>query len=101
MGKAIDIRLPGYHARRLRKQCIALKSGGVGYYPKSDFVHIDTGPGPHLVVANPASTAIDQSAENRLFILYYGSARSANTNWKPVTHNSKLYLHVQLISRDG
>ena len=43
-GKAIDIRLPGYRAQRLRKQCIALRSGGVGYYPKSDFVHIDTGP---------------------------------------------------------
>jgi uncharacterized protein YcbK (DUF882 family) len=43
-GRAIDIRLPGYHTKRLRHLCIAMKSGGVGYYPKSDFVHIDTGP---------------------------------------------------------
>lgn len=43
-GKAIDIRLPGYDTRRLRNACISLQSGGVGYYPKSDFVHFDTGP---------------------------------------------------------
>jgi uncharacterized protein YcbK (DUF882 family) len=42
-GRAIDIRLPGYSTRRLRNLCIAMKAGGVGYYPKSDFVHIDTG----------------------------------------------------------
>jgi uncharacterized protein YcbK (DUF882 family) len=43
-GRAIDIRLPGYNTRRLRKLCLTLKAGGVGYYPKSDFVHLDTGP---------------------------------------------------------
>jgi uncharacterized protein YcbK (DUF882 family) len=43
-GRAIDIRLPGYSSRRLRDVCIALKSGGVGYYGSSDFVHLDTGP---------------------------------------------------------
>jgi uncharacterized protein YcbK (DUF882 family) len=42
-GRAIDIRLPGYNTRRLRNLSIALKAGGVGYYPKSDFVHLDTG----------------------------------------------------------
>jgi uncharacterized protein YcbK (DUF882 family) len=42
-GRAIDIRLPGYSTRRLRNLCVAMKAGGVGYYPKSDFVHIDTG----------------------------------------------------------
>jgi uncharacterized protein YcbK (DUF882 family) len=42
-GRAIDIRLPGYSTRRLRKLSIALKAGGVGFYPKSDFVHLDTG----------------------------------------------------------
>jgi uncharacterized protein YcbK (DUF882 family) len=42
-GRAIDIRLPGYSTRRLRNLSIALKAGGVGYYPKSDFVHLDTG----------------------------------------------------------
>jgi uncharacterized protein YcbK (DUF882 family) len=43
-GMAIDIRLPGFKTHRLRDCCIQLQSGGVGYYPKSDFVHIDTGP---------------------------------------------------------
>lgn len=43
-GRAVDIRLPGYSSHRLRNVCIALKSGGVGYYGNSDFVHLDTGP---------------------------------------------------------
>ena len=43
-GRAIDIRLPGYSTQRLRNACIAMKSGGVGYYADSNFVHIDTGP---------------------------------------------------------
>jgi uncharacterized protein YcbK (DUF882 family) len=43
VGKAIDIRSPGRELRHLRKAAIALKGGGVGYYPKSDFVHIDIG----------------------------------------------------------
>jgi uncharacterized protein YcbK (DUF882 family) len=42
-GRAIDIRLPGYSTRRLRNLCVKLKAGGVGYYPKSNFVHLDTG----------------------------------------------------------
>jgi uncharacterized protein YcbK (DUF882 family) len=43
MGKAIDIRLPHYGTDRLAKVCIGLKAGGVGRYPASGFVHIDTG----------------------------------------------------------
>ena len=43
-GKAIDIRLPGYGTGRLRDLCISMKSGGVGFYAKSDFIHLDTGP---------------------------------------------------------
>jgi uncharacterized protein YcbK (DUF882 family) len=42
-GKAIDIRLPGCELSDLRKTAINLQAGGVGYYPKSDFIHIDTG----------------------------------------------------------
>ncbi|MEN8177870.1 MAG: DUF882 domain-containing protein [Pseudomonadota bacterium] len=42
-GKAIDIRFPGAELKHLRKAAIALKSGGVGYYPKSNFIHVDTG----------------------------------------------------------
>ena len=43
-GQAIDIRLPGVSTRKLRNIALSLKRGGVGYYPKSKFVHIDTGP---------------------------------------------------------
>jgi len=42
-GRAIDIRLPGCELKDLRHIALSLKGGGVGYYPKSDFVHIDTG----------------------------------------------------------
>lgn len=44
LGRAIDIRLPGCDTRRLRRACQELRCGGVGYYPHSDFVHVDTGP---------------------------------------------------------
>jgi uncharacterized protein YcbK (DUF882 family) len=43
VGKAIDIRAPGKELRYLQKAAMALKGGGVGYYPNSDFVHIDIG----------------------------------------------------------
>jgi len=42
-GRAIDIRLPGVDLATLRKSALALKRGGVGYYPTDNFVHIDTG----------------------------------------------------------
>jgi uncharacterized protein YcbK (DUF882 family) len=42
-GRAIDIRLCGYDLKRLRDHAVALKAGGVGYYPKSNFIHLDTG----------------------------------------------------------
>ena len=42
-GQALDIRLKGLKTRKLRKIAVSLQKGGVGYYPQSDFVHIDTG----------------------------------------------------------
>jgi uncharacterized protein YcbK (DUF882 family) len=42
LGKAIDVRLGGYSTRRLGEQARTLARGGVGYYPASDFVHLDT-----------------------------------------------------------
>jgi uncharacterized protein YcbK (DUF882 family) len=42
--KAIDIRVPGVRTRKLRDAALALKGGGVGYYPVSQFVHVDVGP---------------------------------------------------------
>ncbi|HRN76866.1 DUF882 domain-containing protein [Ottowia sp.] len=42
-GKAIDVRLPGIQLADLRDAAISLQAGGVGYYPRDNFVHIDTG----------------------------------------------------------
>jgi uncharacterized protein YcbK (DUF882 family) len=42
-GKAIDIRLPGRQLNELRKTAQGMKVGGVGYYPGSEFIHLDTG----------------------------------------------------------
>lgn len=42
-GRAIDVRLQGYGTAKLRDVALALSRGGVGYYAKSDFVHLDTG----------------------------------------------------------
>ena len=42
-GQAIDIRVPGVSLTSLRKTAMALQAGGVGFYPRSDFVHVDTG----------------------------------------------------------
>jgi len=42
-GKAIDIRIPGVPLADLRRAGLMLKGGGVGYYPGSNFVHLDVG----------------------------------------------------------
>lgn len=42
-GKAIDIRLPGHELKSLQRAAVDLQRGGVGYYPFSDFVHVDVG----------------------------------------------------------
>jgi uncharacterized protein YcbK (DUF882 family) len=42
-GQAIDIRQPGFSTKKLRDVGKELFAGGVGYYPKSNFVHLDTG----------------------------------------------------------
>jgi len=43
LGKAIDVNLPGTDLAMLRKAAMSEKAGGVGYYPASNFVHIDSG----------------------------------------------------------
>ena len=43
VGKAIDIRVPGVKLDQLRGAAASLKLGGVGFYPTSNFVHVDTG----------------------------------------------------------
>jgi uncharacterized protein YcbK (DUF882 family) len=40
---AIDIRVPGVPTAELRDAALALQRGGVGYYPGSDFIHVDVG----------------------------------------------------------
>ena len=46
-GRAIDIRIPGLTAAHLRNVALAMKVGGVGYYPRGQFLHVDVGPVRH------------------------------------------------------
>lgn len=43
-GRAIDIRIPKIASTDVQKAALTLGGGGVGYYPRSNFVHLDTGP---------------------------------------------------------
>ena len=42
-GRAIDVRIDDVPLATLRRSALALRAGGVGYYPASNFVHLDTG----------------------------------------------------------
>jgi uncharacterized protein YcbK (DUF882 family) len=42
-GWAADVRIPGRSLAQLRQAALKLQGGGVGYYPASDFIHIDVG----------------------------------------------------------
>lgn len=42
-GRAIDLRMEGFSTKRLRDIAASLRAGGVGYYSKSNFVHLDSG----------------------------------------------------------
>jgi uncharacterized protein YcbK (DUF882 family) len=42
-GKAIDVRIAGQDLAKLHKVAMAARAGGVGYYPDSQFVHMDVG----------------------------------------------------------
>ncbi len=46
-GQAVDIRLPGVALQDLHRAALSLGTGGVGYYPRSDFIHLDSGPHRH------------------------------------------------------
>lgn len=43
VGKAIDIRMTGVPLRKVQVCALDMKCGGVGFYGKSDFIHLDTG----------------------------------------------------------
>lgn len=42
-GRAVDVRLSGFDTAALRKAAVSLRAGGVGYYARSNFIHLDTG----------------------------------------------------------
>ncbi len=42
-GRAIDIRVEGVSSKTIRNAALAMAQGGVGYYPRSNFVHLDSG----------------------------------------------------------
>ena len=44
LGQAVDIRVPGLPVSELYRAARSLEGGGVGRYPRSNFVHIDVGP---------------------------------------------------------
>jgi len=43
LGKATDVRMPGVSLDNLHMAALSMQAGGVGFYPKDGFVHIDTG----------------------------------------------------------
>ena len=42
-GQAVDFFIPGVRPREIRQAALKLQFGGVGYYPRADFVHLDCG----------------------------------------------------------
>ncbi|SLM63649.1 MULTISPECIES: YcbK family protein [Dickeya] len=42
-GKAMDFHIEGVQLANIRKAALKMRAGGVGYYPQSNFIHIDTG----------------------------------------------------------
>lgn len=42
-GMAIDLRVPGRTLEQLHRAAVSARGGGVGYYPRSNFVHVDVG----------------------------------------------------------
>jgi uncharacterized protein YcbK (DUF882 family) len=42
-GQAVDVRLKDINPKHIRDLAVKLRAGGVGYYAKSGFVHLDSG----------------------------------------------------------
>ena len=42
-GQAVDLFIPGVRLREIRQAALKLRYGGVGYYPRADFIHLDCG----------------------------------------------------------
>lgn len=58
-GMAIDIRAPGVDLASLHRAALSMGGGGVGYYPSSDFVHVDVGPVRHWAMNGRAARGGD------------------------------------------
>jgi uncharacterized protein YcbK (DUF882 family) len=43
LGRAVDLRFDGLPLKQARKIALAMEAGGVGYYPRSNFLHLDVG----------------------------------------------------------
>lgn len=43
-GMAVDLRMPGIPTRQIYRAALRMRQGGAGFYPDSDFVHVDVGP---------------------------------------------------------
>src|SRR5574337_1773522 len=41
-GQAIDLRIPGVSLKKIKKTAMSMRFGGVGYYPRTNFVHLDS-----------------------------------------------------------
>jgi uncharacterized protein YcbK (DUF882 family) len=44
VGQAVDVRFYGLSVAEARQIALDMKAGGVGYYPKQNFIHLDVGP---------------------------------------------------------
>ncbi len=64
-GHAIDLRVPGVTTAKLRDAALSLQAGGVGYYPVSQFVHVDVGPVREWVFGSKQRRAIVAQTNRR------------------------------------
>ena len=44
IGQAVDLRFYGLSIDEARETALAMRAGGVGYYPRENFIHLDVGP---------------------------------------------------------
>ena len=65
-GHAIDLRVPGVTTAQLRDAALSLQAGGVGYYPVSQFVHVDVGPVREWVFGSKQKRAIIAQTHRRV-----------------------------------
>jgi uncharacterized protein YcbK (DUF882 family) len=99
--EAIDLRMPGVDTLTLRRAALALARGGVGYYPHSDFIHVDTGRVRQWCFNCSASLAAgDQSPANPDTDSPFRELSLARHHVRKCRRRSgRLRLHLRLPSR--